>query len=247
MFFFRKQSPNQVPSSDFTYHFAGIAGCDAVRRNVFHDYTSGTDRHIVTYGDTRNYGDGAADPYIVSDGDRFCVLHEGIPFVWVYRMSCRVDADIRGDEDIVAYGDFRLIQYGEVEVREEIFPYLDIRAVVAVERLDKINVKFFPVFPSSSFSSARPAVSSEGSSWLYLCESPLPRASSFSRAGSVASYISPASIFSFSVIVISANRQYSVHNVFLLSSPWQASEVFLVMQFYCFPATSHQGIPRYSL
>ena len=57
MLFFRKQPSNQVPSSDFTYHFAGIAGCDAVRRNVFHDYASGTDRHIVTYGDTRNYGD----------------------------------------------------------------------------------------------------------------------------------------------------------------------------------------------
>ena len=55
-------------------------------------------------------------------------------------MPRRVDADIRGDEDIVAYGDFRLIQYGEVEVREEIFPYLDIRAVVAVERLDEREI-----------------------------------------------------------------------------------------------------------
>ena len=122
------KKPKSVPDPsillDFPDHTAWISGCDTVRRNIFHDYTAGSDSDIVTYGDTRNYGDATSDPDIVPDSDRLRVFCEGVSFGRVDGMSGRVDTDIRGDEDIVTYGDLSFIQDSETIVCEEIFPYL---------------------------------------------------------------------------------------------------------------------------
>ena len=119
------KKPKSVPDPcillDFPDHTAWISGCDTVRRNVFHDYTAGSDSDIVTYGDTRNYGDATSDPDIVPDSDArhyesvaadidivpYCDFSEAVES-WGY-VSCRFGSSMR--EDFYILGNLATVPY----------------------------------------------------------------------------------------------------------------------------------------
>lgn len=112
-----------------------IATHYCIRGDIFGDNAAGTNYGIVADGDTGQNRSPTPNPYAVADADRFGPFHTGIASLRFKRMAGGVDAYIRPDEDIIADSDTRLIEYGQIEIGEEILTDVDIAAIVAAERL----------------------------------------------------------------------------------------------------------------
>ena len=65
------------------------------------------------------------------------------------RMSGRINGNIGRNLGIGTDSDFSDIKHREVVVRKEVFPDLDIIAVIAVKR--SFNIDVFPCFPQDLF------------------------------------------------------------------------------------------------
>lgn len=114
---------------------AGIPDGDNVRRDIAGHHGSGADGDVVPYRNPGQDGDAAADPDIVPDGDRFGPFLPAVPLDGVGTVAGRIDTHIGADEAVVADGDRGLVQYSEVKIGKEAFPYPDLLPVVAEKGL----------------------------------------------------------------------------------------------------------------
>ena len=85
--------------------------------------------------DTGKDGGVASDPDIVAYGHGLGPLYVLVAQFGFERMACGEYADVWAYECVVAYCDLRFVEYGKVEVGEEVPAYADIASVVATERL----------------------------------------------------------------------------------------------------------------
>lgn len=93
-------------------------------------------------GNYRTFADGdawknlnaCAEPHIVADGDGLRVFKAFVVTFGVQRMSCRVEAAIWGDKDILSNDDLRAIEDDDPMIRVEVVAECNVRAVVAPER-----------------------------------------------------------------------------------------------------------------
>ena len=121
-------------------YLARVANSHHVGRDIFGYDRSGTDGHVVSYGDSRKYRDASTYPHIVAYGDRFRPLVAGIPFDWIGAVTGCIDAYIRSDEAVISDGDLGLVKDREMEIGKETFAHADLLAVIAVERLIDDNL-----------------------------------------------------------------------------------------------------------
>ena len=127
-------------SPDFLYHLTWITDGNGIRGDVFHHDGTGSNRHIVTNPHARQDGHAATYPHIVANGNGPCSFPATVSLNRIDVVTCRIDTDVRTDEAVVAdsYGCF--IQYGEVEIGNELLAYTNLLAEVATEGLVDNNV-----------------------------------------------------------------------------------------------------------
>jgi hypothetical protein len=112
-----------------------ITDGNRIGRNITGDHRPCSDGDIVANGDAWQDGDTTAYPHIVADGDGLCPFLTSIPLNGVGTVTSCVDADVGTKETIIADGDRRFIQDGEVEVGKKSPSDADLLAVVATKRL----------------------------------------------------------------------------------------------------------------
>ena len=118
---------------DFSDYFAGIADGKRIGGNIFYDYTSGSDHAIITNGYSGQYADVSTYPYVVADGDWFCIFQPAVTMLNIKWMSGCIETTSGRDKNIVAKRDFRLIKNYAIDVHVEVFSQFDIVSVVAME------------------------------------------------------------------------------------------------------------------
>lgn len=89
-------------------------------------------------------------PYIIADTYRFCPFSPAVPFFRIRTVAGGVDADIRTNKTIIPNSYLSLVQYREIEIGEEPFPYAYLLTIVAVEGLVDNNVVVADI-PEQSF------------------------------------------------------------------------------------------------
>ena len=162
-------------------------------------------------------------------------------------MSGSVYADIRGDEDIISYSDFGFIEHGEAVVGEKILAYLDVCPVVAVERLDEREV--FPGLSEELFQQCASACLIGRIEHVVSMYEPFSsgKFAQQRRIRSIVQFSGEHFLFLSHIPVLLADSQNPVDYVFLLSSPWQAAKIFLIVQFYGLAAASHKRIGHFGI
>ena len=119
----------------FLHHSCGVAYGDAVVGDVVHHHRACSDGAVIAYADPREDGYGAAYPAVVAYANRFRPLHARVALGGVSAMAGSINGYIRTYESIIADVDGSLIENGEVKISKETLSYMDMLAVVAVERL----------------------------------------------------------------------------------------------------------------
>ena len=110
-----------------------IAHSDAMGRNVFNDYASGSDGAAFTDCHSGKNCHIAAYPAVSAYGHRLGPFLPRVALLRVRAVAGRIDADIRPDEDIVADCNGRLVKDYEIEVGKEPPADLDMLSVVTME------------------------------------------------------------------------------------------------------------------
>ena len=111
----------------------GVAGDEGVGCNVFGDDATGAydgsvaDCHAWYYGHVGGY------PYVVAYGYGLCFHYACVALVVIEGVCDGAQCGVGAYEDVVAYRDFGLIEYCEVEVADEVIAYFDVETKVAVE------------------------------------------------------------------------------------------------------------------
>lgn len=111
-----------VSFRDLAKYAAGISCGDGPRGDIFGDYASGADHHIVTDMNTGKDDGAAADPDVIADGDTDTVLIHGAPGFGMNRMAGGVDRYIGSKLAVVSDGDPGHIQDRAVIVGKKFFP-----------------------------------------------------------------------------------------------------------------------------
>ena len=110
-----------------------IAYSDAMGRNVFNDYASGSDGAAFTDCHSGKNCHIAAYPAVSAYGHRLGPFLPRVAFLRVRAVAGRIDADILPDEDIVADCNWSLVKDDEIEVGKEPPADLDMLPVVTME------------------------------------------------------------------------------------------------------------------
>ena len=113
---------------------AGIPGGYYHIRDVLCYDGSGADNHIVSDVNARaNYGI-AADPYIVSDRNRFSLLVPRISGFRVNRVTGSIDGNIGRHLAVISDRYLRHIEDRTVVVCKKVFAHLNVSAIIAIKR-----------------------------------------------------------------------------------------------------------------
>ena len=110
-----------------------IAYSDAVGRNVFNDYASGSDGTAFTDCHSWKNCHIAAYPAVPTYGHRIGPFLPRVALLRVRAVAGRIDVDIRPDENIVADCNWSLVKDDEIEVGKEPSADLDMLPVVTME------------------------------------------------------------------------------------------------------------------
>lgn len=128
-------------------YLAGVSCGNGPVGDIFGDYTAGSDYGIVSDVYARTNDRISADPYIIAQNDLNAVLIHGVAGIGVYRMSSGIDSYIGGKLAVISDFYFCHVQNGAVIVGEEVFSYLNVISIIAVEgRIDKSSFRFSQQF-----------------------------------------------------------------------------------------------------
>ena len=120
-----------------------------MRRNVLGHHGAGADDAAFSDGHAAQHGDIAAEPAVRTDDDRpavFVVVRRAVrrlahvAVLPAQRMHRRQQGHIRPEQHIVADGDWRAVQHGEVEVREHAVAHRGVHAIVEEHRSQDVQV-----------------------------------------------------------------------------------------------------------
>lgn len=127
---------------DWADHFAGIADCHRVARDVFDDHAPSADHNITADRDSGHHLNSATNPHIVPDRDRVGILKSLISALRIDRMTCRVESAVRRNEYIVPKRHFCTVQNDQIVVGKEILTDLNMIPVIAEKRRQNVKGLF---------------------------------------------------------------------------------------------------------
>lgn len=125
---------HSVRFADGAHCFAGISDGNRVGGYVFGHYAACADDGSVAYVHTGQQGDVGGNPYVVADGDGFCLHDSGVALVGMVGVDDGAKATVGADEHVVADADFGFVEDGEVVIPHEVLSDADVGAEIAVER-----------------------------------------------------------------------------------------------------------------
>ena len=118
-----------------------IANGNSIRWDILYHHRACANAHIITDCYSWENGDAAANPHIISYGDRLCPFLPAVALNRVSTMASSIDTDIWTDEAVVANGDACFVKNCKIEIGKEAFSDAYLLTIVATERLvDKIII-----------------------------------------------------------------------------------------------------------
>ena len=128
---------------------ARIAVCQRVSRNILRHHAATTDDTIIPDGYAWHDAHLRPYPNVIPDGDRFGILQASSSLLHIERMPCGIKSTVGSHEYIVAKLHLGSIQYHAVHIAIEVLSYLNVIAIVAIERLlyQKLLARLAQEFP----------------------------------------------------------------------------------------------------
>ena len=139
IFFFQVIPIDGVLLADLADDPTRVTGGHHPARDVFDDDRARADDDVVADADPGVDGDVGPDPDVVADMDGLAEFQLHVPHVLVDWVAGGVDADSRGQKDVVPDIDVAYVEDDQIVIGVEVFANVDMAAVIAMER--RLDVK----------------------------------------------------------------------------------------------------------
>lgn len=117
-----------------TQDLCRISGHNGIVRHIFCDYGACADDRVISDGNAGKYHAVAAEPYIIANSNGTSIDIIGSSGGHIHGMIYRIQTSLWSHQAVVSDGNGSSIQHDTLEVGKKVFPYMDIEAIVAVER-----------------------------------------------------------------------------------------------------------------